>query len=78
MSCRNSWDLEHLHQSVQQAVNDLESGCFITPHSSRVSHIACLPLKGIVLYHDICSLKYSDRERMAAILSDGLEESRDE
>ena len=59
-------------------MHDLKSSRLIAPHSRCMAYIPCLPFKGLVFQHNVCRFEDADRERVAAILPDRLEEPLEE
>ena len=74
----NMRHLEHRHGAVEQAVHGLESGGLVAPHRRGVPLVARLALAHGVLEHDVGHLEDAYRQRVRAVLSDRLEQARQE
>ena len=59
-------------------MHDLESCCLVAPHGGGAPHVARLALARGVLEHDVRRLEDAQRERVRAVLTDRLEQAREE
>lgn len=74
----NVGDPKSQHEAVDQAVHDFEPGLAPAKDPGDASHVAGLALDGGVLDDDVADLKDPERERVLAVLADGLEHAREE
>jgi hypothetical protein len=70
--------LEHRHGAVEEAVHGLESGGLVAPHRRGVPLVARLALAPCVLEYDVGRLEDAYRQRVRAVLSNCLEQARQE